>query len=264
MFKVTKFPHGTFSWADNPSTDVEKSKAFYATVMGWETEDVPMGEGLFYTFFKSQGENVAATSPMQPAMQAQGVPSHWMNYVTVADVDALAAKIPGLGGTVVSAPFDVFADGRMMVLQDPAGAMVALWQPKGSIGAGLVNTPGAMAWNELSTRDPQKARDFYGKLLGWEFNTDDATGYNYILNNGRMNGGILPMDESYGDMPPVWTTYFSVANIDEAIAKVEANGGKIMIPKTEAPGVGHFSVINDPAGAVCTIIQLNEPQPWDV
>ena len=133
-----------------------KAKPFYAELMGWEIEDVPMGEGMFYTMYKSDGEHVAGLSQMQPEMQSQGMPSHWSSYVTVDDVDALAGKVTELGGTVISEPFDVFDSGRMMVLQDPTGAIVCLWQAKNHIGSGLVNTPGAMTWNELTTNDPKK------------------------------------------------------------------------------------------------------------
>jgi predicted enzyme related to lactoylglutathione lyase len=108
MFKVTKYPHGTFSWADCASTDSEKAKKFYMDLMGWNNEDIPMGEGLFYTMMKQDGETVAAVSPMQKDMQEMGVPTVWNNYITVDDVDALQAKVTELGGKVLAPPFDVF------------------------------------------------------------------------------------------------------------------------------------------------------------
>ncbi len=171
-------------------------------------------------------------------------------------------KITELGGTIIAEPMDVFEEGRMLVLQDPTGAVLALWQAKNHIGASLVNTPGAIAWNELSTRDAEKAKDFYGKLFGWQFTVDEPSGYTYFTNQGRMNGGIIQMGDEWGDMPPAWSVYFSVADIEATIEKAQANGGTIVMPKTEAPGTGHFAVIADPAGAVATYMQLNEPDPW--
>jgi len=262
MYKVTKFPHGTFSWADTMSTDADKAKEFYVQLFGWEKEEVPIGEGTTYTMFKQDGADVGALSPMPKDMQEQNIPSHWMNYITVDDVDALVEKVKDNGGTVLSGPFDVFDNGRMMTIQDPTGATVSLWQAKNSIGAGMVNAPGAMLWNELATRDVDKAKDFYSKLLGWEFGVDDDSGYIYIRNNGRMNGGLMEMDEKWGDVPPHWMVYYNVADIDAAIKKVEALGGKIHLPKTEAPGVGPFSVVADPAGAVFTIMQAEQYEAW--
>lgn len=263
MFKVTKFPAGTFSWADCATTDESTDKAFYQAVMKWDKNEMPMGGGQVYTMFMRNGETVAALSPMQPEMQSSGVPSHWNCYVTVDDVDAVTAKVAGLGGTVIAEPFDVFDNGRMSVIQDPTGATLSLWQPKTHIGASLVNAPGAMLWNELATRDPKKAQDFYGKLLGWTFTKMDDQDYWYVNNNGRMNGGMMLMTEEWGDMPANWMNYFNIENIDEAVERVKANGGSIMGQINEAPGVGRFAITTSPSGAVISIMQANEPQPWD-
>ncbi len=76
MFTVTRYPHGTFCWADCASTDAGNAKAFYETVMGWTSNDLPIGEGMVYTMFQQDGKTVAALSQMQPEMQAQGTPSY--------------------------------------------------------------------------------------------------------------------------------------------------------------------------------------------
>ncbi|GAB5491358.1 MAG: VOC family protein [Phototrophicaceae bacterium] len=261
MFKVTKYPHGTFSWADCSSTDWAGGKQFYADVFGWETEDLPMGEGTFYTMFKQDGENVGAINPMQAEMQAQGVPSHWMNYITVDDVDALVDKVTEFGGTVVAEPFDVFDDGRMMIIQEPTGATVALWQAKNTIGAGLVNTVGAMLWNELLTRDPQKAMDFFNKLLGWEYQQDGERDYLMIVNKGRMNGGILNLDDSMPGVPSHFMAYYNVADLEESLEKVKAGGGAVHI-QAEAEGVGKFAMIADPQGAMLYLMQADNVEEW--
>lgn len=263
MYKVTKYPHGTFSWADCNSTDVEKSKAFYTELMGWETESFPMGDGLFYTMLKVDGENATALSPMPQGME--GMPSHWSNYITVDDVDSLLDKVKELGGTVLAGPFDVFDNGRMISIQDPTGAFVSLWQAKSHIGASIVNVPGAMTWNELTTRDIEKAKEFYSKLLGWEI-TLDENNYNTITNKGRSNGGMMQMGEEWGDMPSMWTSYFAVSDIDAVVDKATKLGGRINTPIIDAPGVGRFASVSDPTGATCTFIQLGDGgkgQPWE-
>ena len=262
MYKVTKFPHGTFSWADGASTDPEKALGFYEGLFGWDKDAVPMGDGTHYYMFKQDGAHVAGFGPMQKEMKDQGIPSHWNSYVTVDDVDALVDKVKESGGTVVAPPFDVFDSGRMMVVKDPSGAHISFWQAKNHIGAGLVNTPGAMGWNELATRDIEKAKTFFNKVLGWEYQTDENN-YTMIMNNGRPNGGIMKMDENWGDMPPNWTVYFSIADLDKAIKKVPELGGTVHMGKTSAGDVGDFSIVADPTGAVFTIIHLNEPQKWE-
>lgn len=261
MYKVTKYPHGTFSWADCNSTDVVKTKSFYTALMGWEIEDIPMGGGLFYSFCKTDGETVTALSPMMAEMQAQGIPSHWSNYITVDDVDALIGKVKELGGQIIAEPFDVFDSGRMMAVQDPTGAMINFWQANNHIGAYMVNVPGAMTWNELITGDLEKAKEFYGKLLGWEYSMDDANVYATILNNGRPNGGMMQME----GMMPVWMVYFAVADIEDNVEKTKTLGGTVIRGVGEAAGVGRFAISSDPTGATCAFIQLEglQGQPWE-
>lgn len=261
-FKVTKYPHGTFSWVDCLTSDVSKNKQFYVDLMGWGVNDIPMGEDLFYTMYTLDGETVAALSPMLPEMQQMGIPSHWQSYITVESVDSLVDKVKELGGTVVHGPMDVFEAGRMLGIQDPTGANVNLWEPKDNIGASLVNTPGTFTWNELATRDVKGAMDFYEKLVGWSYQKMEHTEYYVIHNNGRANGGIIPMDERWGDMPPVWMVYLSVTDIDASLEKVKELGGKVDTEIMEAKGTGRFAIIIDPAGAVVTLIQTEKPEEW--
>ena len=87
MFEVTKYPHGTFSWADCSSSHPDKSKQFYSAVMGWAIEDLPLGEGLSYTMLKCNDLKVAGLGPMMPGQDA--MPSYWTSYVNVDDADAV-------------------------------------------------------------------------------------------------------------------------------------------------------------------------------
>ena len=214
-----------------------------------------------YTMFQLEGENAAALSGMMPEMQEMGMPSHWTNYVSVDDVDSLADVVTDNGGTILFGPMDIFDSGRMLQIQDPTGAQLGLWQPKNHIGAGIVNTVGAMCWNELLTKDTAAAKAFYNKLLGWEYQTDE-NGYILIMNGGRNNGAMMQLDESFGNMPSVWQPYFTVADIDASIERAGELAGTIIIPKTEAPGAGHFAYLSDPAGAYFYIIQLIQSEPW--
>ena len=261
MYKVTKYPHGTFSWAQVNSTDAKTSKAFYMDMFGWGKVEIPMGDDFDYTMFQHQGEYAVAHASMMPEMQAAGAPSHWTNFVTVDDVDALIDVVTANGGTIIFGPMTVMDSGRLMGIQDPTGAQLFLWQPQQHIGAGIVNTVGAMCWNELLTRDAETAKAFYSALLGWEFHGDAP--YIQITNRGRSNGGMLVMDESFGEIPPCWMVYFHVADIDAAMKRVEELGGRVVTQKMDAPDNSWFTVVEDPTGAVFYIIQLNKADPWE-
>ena len=256
MYKVTKYPHGTFSWADNSSTDPEAAKAFYMNLFGWSKHEVPIGENMTYTVFQLAGEDCAALSGMMPDQLQMGLRSHWNNFVTVDNVDALADVVTANGGTVVYGPEDVFDSGRMMHIQDPTGAALNLWQPYNSIGAGIVNTIGAMFLNELWTPDVARAKEFYHALFGWEYDLDGI--FTRIFNRGRFNGGMLELD----DVEPNWLPHFHVADVDAAISRVKALGGAIEIDKQVDADGGRWSVVADPAGAPFYITQLVNADPW--
>ena len=98
----------------------------------------------------------------------------------------------------------------MAVLQDPTGAVFAVWQPKASIGAQLVNEAGALCLNQLNTSDPEAAERFYGDLFGWTFQGVESGGQAYwgIPNGGRLNGGMMQAD------PAQWLAYFTSDDVD--------------------------------------------------
>ena len=73
-------------------------------------------------------------------------------------------------------PFDVFDAGRMAAFADPQGAVLSIWQAKDNIGAGLVNVPGALSWNDLLSPDVEASAAFYRELFGWEITETGAPG----------------------------------------------------------------------------------------
>ncbi len=259
-YTVTSYSPGTFSWVDVFSTDFEKTRDFMNDVMGWTSKDFPTGEGRpDYTMFSKDGNVVAGGSPAF----AEGMPSFWSNYVTVNDLDAVLARVEELGGSVTMPAMDVLTSGRMATIADPTGAPLSLWQAGDHIGAEMVNTVGAMCWNDLMTNDVDKAQQFYGELFGWTFDEPDSSGYVMIRNNGRMNGGMMMNTPDIGEMPPAWNVYFTVASIEDAIRSVNARGGSVLMQPTSMES-GTFSVIADPAGAVFSIIEMSvPPDEWE-
>ena len=114
---------GRFAWNELLADDVESAAAFYSKLLGWEP--VPMPGGMPYTLFKKDGTEVAGLMKLP----MPGVPPHWLNYVNVRDVDATAARVAELGGTICAPPFDIPKVGRIAVVQDPQGARFGLFQP---------------------------------------------------------------------------------------------------------------------------------------
>ena len=246
---------GMFTWTDLNTPDTAAAKEFYGGLFGWEAVDVAAGGQNVYTMFRQNGKEVAGMGQQPESMK--GMPALWTSYITVDDVDAVAARAQELGGTLTMAPMDVMDAGRMALIQDPTGAVVAVWQPGSHAGAELFNEPGAMSWNELATRDPAAAKTFYEQLFGWTIKAGDVGGgasYTGIFLGGdHPNGGIIEMTEQWPpEVPPHWMTYFSVADVAAAAAKAEELGGSVRVAPQDIP-VGCFSVISDPHGATFTV-----------
>ncbi len=256
---VKEYPDGVFSWVDLSTTDTAGAKAFYSGLFGWEAEDTPIDMGGFYTTFRIGGYSVAGMGELPPDMRAQGVPPNWSSYVSHSDTDAIAAKITAAGGTVMMPPMDVMEEGRMLLAIDTVGAPFGVWQPKQHTGAQLVNIPNTLVWNELQTRDLETGKTFYEAVFGWTNEADDS-GYVMLRNNGRMQAGMLEMNEAFpDDVPPNWAVFFLVEDLDASSQKAEELGGTILVPPTPAGEIGHFSVVQDPQGAVFTMIHFNGP-----
>ena len=194
------------------------------------------------------GHHVAAISPQPQEQHEAGAPPAWNSYVTVAGADETAAKAAELGGTVHAQPFDVLEAGRMAVIQDPQGAWFMVWEPRRHIGAGLVNAPGALAWNELGTTDVEGARAFYAQLLGWEIAPFEGSEQPYwtIRNGDRSNGGLMPVQPAHA--PSHWTVYFAVEDLDAARARVQELGGTVHAGPVDIQ-MARIAIIGDPQGA---------------
>jgi predicted enzyme related to lactoylglutathione lyase len=249
MGERTKYAPGTFSWADVSTTDQPAAKEFYSALFGWEAEDLPVGDGVFYSMMQLDGKTVAAISSQPPQQREAGVPPLWNSYVTVASADDAAAKAGELGATVHAPPFDVMEAGRMAVLQDPQGAFFMVWEPRGTIGARDVNGPGKLSWNELASPDVDASLEFYGDLFGWTPQEFEGMPQRYVViqNEGRGNGGIRELS-SEEPAPPHWLVYFGIDDIDAGLAKVEELGGTKLAGPIDI-GIAKIGIVQDPQGA---------------
>lgn len=250
---------GTFCWAELITTDSAGAKQFYIDLMGWEANDDPIPGGGVYTMLQLGGRNVGALYEQPKEMKAQRIPPCWMSYVTVDNAADTAARAGKLGGSVIKDAFDVFDIGSMAVLQDPTGAVLAVWQPKKHHGVQITGgAAGSMCWNELSTGDVDGAGKFYSELFGWKREIMDMPmgAYTMFMNGEARAGGMMELTEDCKDIPPHWMVYFSVADCDATAKKAAARGGKVLVQPMDIPRVGRFTVIQDPQGAACSFVRL--------
>jgi len=131
--------------------------------------------------------------------------------------------------------------------------------------------PGKIVWRDLLTNDPTASQAFYSELFGWEFESvGDTSGlrsntaYTLIRHNGVMIGGMIDTVALNGrDDISQWVVLMSVADIEAAVAKFSAAGGKVIAPPTNLQRRGTVAVVRDVEGAVLGLLQTNDGDPAD-
>ncbi len=261
--EVSKHSPGTFCWVELSTSDQAAAKKFYSQLFGWGIHDLPIGPDSVYTMLQIKGKDVGALSQLDKDLLSQGIPPHWLSYVSVESADEAAKAVTAAGGKVMMEPFDVFDSGRMTVAQDPTGANFGIWQSRNHIGAQIHNENNSMCWHELATSDTTEAKNFYTKVFGWNAVTKEygPTVYTeFYLGEpaeGKAIGGMLQMGAEWGKMPSHWMVYFAVGDCEAAVEKAQSLGATIMVSPTDVPNVGRFALIQDPQGAFFSVIKLN-------
>jgi predicted enzyme related to lactoylglutathione lyase len=169
------WPAGTPCWADVSVDDLDKARAFYHGVFGW---DIPAGppEAGGYSMCEVDGLQVAAISPK---MGGPDTPTVWTTYIATDNADDTAARVKAAGGSLMMEPMDVMDAGRMAIAADPGGAVFGIWQSGQHIGARRANEPGSMVWNENMSRDFEGSKAFYRAVFGYEYGDMSSDEFKY-------------------------------------------------------------------------------------
>jgi predicted enzyme related to lactoylglutathione lyase len=106
------------------------------------------------------------------------------------------------------------------------------------------------------TPDIPKATKFYEAAFGWKFEPgEDKSGYLHIKNGDKYIGGVPPAEHRPPNAPPHWLSYVMVKDCDVSTEKAKAGGAKVYAGPMTMEGVGRWSVIADPQGAVFALFQ---------
>jgi uncharacterized protein len=261
MSERNGYEHGVPCWIETWQPDAEAAAGFYSRLFGWEVESVAGGSFMC----RLRGRDVAFVG--QRASEAADLPVGWATCVRVDDTDAVAGRVAEAGGRVVMAPFETLDGGRMVVFEDPAGALLAAWRTGSHRGAQLVNEPGAWSWSQLLTDDRERALSFYTAVFGWE---TEAFGE---LTMWRVPGYVggepeqpVARDVVAGTAPltpdllaagvrPHWRIDFWVDDVDATAAAAGELGGAAVVPPYDMP-IARQAVLADPQGAVFSVSKI--------
>lgn len=117
---------GRIGWTDLTVDDADGIRDFYAAVVGWKPAGVSMGDYSDYNM-TMPGSGVPAAGICHARGENANLPPTWLVYIVVEDLDASVAACEANGGKVLAAPRGL-AGGRFCVIEDPAGAVAALYQ----------------------------------------------------------------------------------------------------------------------------------------
>ncbi|HYI62981.1 MAG TPA: VOC family protein [Acidimicrobiales bacterium] len=251
--RTSPWPAGVPCWADLMVSDVPTARAFYGSVLGWDFTDTDDEFGG-YVLAQVDGVPAAGLGPLQP-----GSRTAWTLYLASDDADATARAVTEHGGTVVAEPRDVGPLGRMCVAIDPAGAMFGVWQGKQHIGAGVVNRPGGLTWEDLRATDPAAAQAFYAAVFGYRLDPMEDAAPDYVT--FTVPGDEVPLGGMGGmfgaeGAPSHWLVYFGVADADAATRAAAGAGGTVAAEPFDTP-YGRMAALADPEGTAFWVVQTD-------
>ena len=235
------------AWVELSTSDPQAARDFYSGLFGWQVEVNPDPQYGGYALAKLDGKDVGGIGPTQSPDQ----PTAWSIYIGTEDIDALAGQVRAAGGTVAAPPFDVGDQGRMAVFQDPSGAFISAWQGT-RMGGFQTDVSNSYGWAELNARGVDKILPFYVQVFGWTTKTSDmgdAAPYTEFQLDGQSVAGAWEMNPTVpAEVPSYWQVYFTVDDVDGAVAKAIQAGAREMVPAQDFPG-GRFAILSDPQGA---------------
>ncbi|MBB3915046.1 VOC family protein [Rhizobium fabae] len=133
----------------------------------------------------------------------------------------------------------------------------------------MSETHGKFIWCELMTPDTSAAAKFYCSVVGWttsDMTVEGMPPYTIFEANGIGVAGLMefPAELEGKGIPPNWTGYVAVDDVDQSARDFATNGGSVRRPPADIPSVGRFAVVADPHGAVLCIMTpapMENPMP---
>lgn len=249
---------GVVAWYSLMTKDVAASNQYYTQLLGLGVEEFTMPDGQSVPLYTGPKGPYANPVPLD----GDDIPTHWITYFAVADVDESCKQAAELGGTVCVPAFDLPSVGRTAVVTDPAGAAFHVFTPEDKDSAVNVmgGEPGQVCWLEMMLDDPATVSGFYASLLDWTIQENpmgDAGPEGYLIGKKGdvMVAGMMKRPDGVPATPPAWMPYFMVDSLDDSVAKAKGLGGTVLVEPMTMPGIGSFALLQDPVGGVSYLFQ---------
>lgn len=229
-----------FVWVDLSTFDAGKAQRFYQRVLGWSYHTDAAG----YTTAYANGRETAGLYPMPDFFRKINMPSFWMSYIQVEDVDATVQQAESLGGKIELQEDNAF--GRVALIRDPLGAGFTCIQNH-QMQSARGEHPGQCCGSELVISDPDQAAAFYAPLFGWSFK---PAGNDQHMIHHASGDAIASVQVASNDIKgdkEYWAVYFAVQDLARAQQAIEQAGGSVVY--TYDTPAGQVLVAHDDQGA---------------
>ena len=247
--------NNTFIWADLSTFDIDAAKQFYQQCFDWRYQ------GLDEDYLICNAEQLpsAGLFVMPEKFQNIGMPSFWMSYIKVEDLDSKVVAAEKYGARIEVKPQAAPAGGRIALIRDPAGAGFTCYEGGVFGSEENANTSGRMVWNELHISNLEMVKSFYSNVFGWRIEATSHKDRYEIFSSSENSDAIAGIQITSNDIKgdkEYWGVYFSVNDLAKASKCINANGGEIvaMQPLGSRPA----QLAYDPQGAAFYITQRKE------
>ena len=252
---------GKFVWADLFSSDLERSRDFLAGLLGWEWRWVnPEGEGRYGVFY-NKGEAVAGLAHYRPQEQPDRSYARWAYYLSVDDVDRVAAAAQAAGGELLLPPKTLAERGRFAIFTGPEKAAVGVISSSSGDPDDYQVEVGDWIWHQLYARDARAAGAFYAGLFDYELH--DPEDYpdlvDLILSSGGFARAGIAQLENDSDATAQWLGMVRVADLDGVLARARELGGKVVVAPSPELADGALAVITGPVGTPLGLVRWDYP-----
>ncbi len=258
---------GKFVWFELRSSNVDKSKAFYGELLGWQIT-TQENAGMKFEVVMGGGKPIAIISATEGKAK-----SHWVPFVSVADVDATAKTVEEQKGKVVKPASDIPTIGRFAIVTDPNGAEFALFKGANGDEADPTTPPaaGSFVWTEYLTKNKKQheaAIAFYPAAIGFTTQAmpmgegkKQAT-YDMLMAS-KPDGQVVPRGGITAAKPSSlggqWLPWVAVDDVDAVVGNVKKLKGKVVVKPRDIPSIGRAAIVADPAGAPLGVIKPAMP-----
>ncbi|MEV7187044.1 VOC family protein [Kitasatospora sp. NPDC093102] len=234
---------GVPCWVVLTTPDTARAQAFYGALFGWEFVPTGPAEAVATRY----GAQVAAVERARPS----DPPAVWTTFLSCPDPLRTLAVVRAAGGHLAREPHEVPEQGCAALAVDPLGARFGLWQAGTIDGAGLVDEPGTLAWNEHLSPDPGAARAFYRRTFGYSYDRPRA---------GRALARVagLPacsIGPSGAGADARWLAHFATEDTDRTADRLRTLGGTVVTGPEPAP-FGRTALARDDAGAEFVLVAV--------